>query len=414
MAKGVNRKLFNQAQRYMPGGVNSPVRACKTVGGEPVFMKSGVGARMYSEGGDEFIDYCLSWGALILGHAHPDVVRIVTDTAKNGTSFGAATKREIELAKVIVSAVPSIERVRLTNSGTEAVMGAIRLARAFTGRDKVVKFTGSYHGHADYLLDCAGVPRDFTRHTLVCPYNDAAAVEKTVRRRRKDIAAIIVEPVAANMGVVPPRDGFLPALRKLADAHGIVLIFDEVITGFRLAYGGAQEFFKVTPDMTCLGKIIGGGLPMGAFGGRNDIMRLLAPEGEVYQAGTFSGNPLCVSAGLAALKILADDNPYKKLEKLTRVLCGGMNQKARDRGLDIKINTVGSMFTLFLSGKDVSDYAAAGRQDFDAFKRFYHGLLREGIYFSPSGLEANFVSAAHTAEDIETTVKAAAEAFGRM
>jgi len=414
----IAKKLFEEAERYIPAGVNSPVRSFRGVGGYPVFIKQGKGSRIYDECGREFIDYCLCWGALILGHAHPEVIGVLQEAVKKGTSFGTATKLEIELAKLIIEAVPSIEQVRLTNSGTEAVMGAIRLARAYTKKDKIIKFEGSYHGHADYLLvkggsgqatlgipDSAGVPKDFIKHTLVLPYNDIKKVKETLKKYQKDLAAIIVEPVLANCGVVLPKEGFLRDLRKITDEYNIILIFDEVITGFRLSYAGAQGYFDVKPDLTCLGKIIGGGLPVGAFGGRSKIMQLLAPEGPVYQAGTLSGNPVAVSAGITTLKLLKENNPYESLEKNTKTLTENIESKAKKFKINIKINQIGSMFSIFFTDKDVIDYKTALSQDLKLFKRFYHSLLKEGVYLSPSGFEANFLSTAHSAEDLNKTLK---------
>jgi len=412
--KDLNQELFNAAKRCIAGGVNSPVRSFKSVGGAPIFIKSGKGAKIYSADGREFIDYCQSFGALILGHAHPEVVNALKKTSDKGSSFGLPTKEETELAWLIIKAIPSIERIRFTNSGTEAVMAAIRLARAYTRKRKIIKFIGSYHGHADYLLDCPGIPQDFKRHTLLAPYNDIKKVEELIKQNSKDIAAIIVEPIAGNMGVVLPKKGFLEALRKLSDKYNLILIFDEVITGFRLSFGGAQDLFRVKPDLTCLGKIIGGGLPIGAFGGKYEIMKLLAPEGDVYQAGTFSGNPLTVNAGLATLKILAKSNPYIKLKKRTQQLCEKIKDTAVKYGIAVKINYFGPMFSLFFTGKDVTDYNSAGAQDKVLFKKFYHGLLQEGVYFAPSGLEADFISTAHTADDIERTLEGIDRAFRKI
>lgn len=398
MDKTLNKQLFSEAKRYIAGGVNSPVRSFKAVGGSPVFIKRGEGSKIYSEDNREFIDYCQSFGALILGHANPDVVKELKKAIEKGSSFAAPTKLETELAKLIIKAIPAIERIRLTNSGTEAVMTAIRLSRAYTHKNKIIKFGGSYHGHADYLLDSKGVPDDFTKYTIVSPYNNIKKAQELADQQKEDLAAIIVEPVAANAGVVLPKDGFLRALRKIADKHNIVLIFDEVITGFRLVYGGAQEFFGIKPDLTCLGKIIGGGLPIGALGGRKEIMGLLAPDGPVYQAGTFSGNPASVTAGLTTLRTLCASNPYKKLEGLTRGLCEGIKQKAEEYGFKIKINFIGSMFSIAT----------------DLFKGFYQGLLKEGIYLSPSGFEANFLSTAHTAQDVEKTLRAVEKSFKNL
>jgi len=414
VVEDLNQNLFNEAQRYIAGGVNSPVRAFKAVGGSPLFINRAGGSKIYSESGKEFIDYCLSFGALILGHSHPQVVNELKKAVDKGTSFGLPTKQETELARIIIKAVPSIERIRFTNSGTEAVMGAIRLARAYTQKNKIIKFKGAYHGHADYLLDGAGMPQDFTKHTLVAPYNDIKKVEELIKQYKKDIAAIIVEPMAGNMGVVLPKKGFLEALNKLSDKHNIILIFDEVITGFRLAFGGAQGLFKVKPDLTCLGKIIGGGLPVGAFGGRYEIMRLLAPEGNVYQAGTFSGNSLTINAGLATLKKLSKDNPYLKLEKRTQQLCEKIKHTAEKHGIGMKINFAGSMFSIFITDEYIIGYDSAKTQNTILFNKFYHKLLKEGIYFSPSGFEANFISVAHTDNDIEKTLNGIDKAFKKL
>ncbi len=407
----IAKDLFEEAKRYIPGGVNSPVRSFKAVGGYPVFVKRAFGSKFYGECGGEFIDYCLSWGALIFGHTHPKVVDSLEKAIRRGTSFGTVTTLETELAKLIVEAVPSIEQVRLTSSGTEAVMSAIRLARAYTGKNKIIKFEGSYHGHADYLLvkggsgqatlgipDSGGVPKDFTKHTIVLPFNDINKLETTVKKYQKDLAAIIVEPVEANYGVILPREGFLEGLRRVADKYNIVLIFDEVITGFRLSYGGAQSYFKVRPDLTCLGKIIGGGLPIGAFGGKKEIMQCLAPLGDVYQAGTLSGNPIAVTAGITTLKTLKEADPYNTLERNTQKLCRRIYSSTQKYSVKVKIEHIASMFSLAS----------------DLFKKLYHGLLKEGVYFSPSGFESNFLSVAHTEEDIENTLKAVDKVFKNM
>jgi len=387
-----NHELFSEAKKYIPGGVNSPVRSFKAVGGYPVFVNHAGGSKLYGECGGEFIDFCLSWGALILGHAHPKVTEALCQAIRGGTSFGTVTRLETELAKLIIEAVPSIDQVRLTNSGTEAVMGAIRLARAHTRKDKIIKFEGSYHGHVDYLLDSSGVPEDFTKHTIALPFNNIEKVEETVEKYHKNLAAIIVEPVGGNNGVVIPQSDFLHKLRDIADRYNIVLIFDEVITGFRLSYGGAQELFGVRADLTTLGKIIGGGLPVGAFGGRREIMQLLAPVGGVYQAGTLSGNPVAVTAGIATLNILKENSPYDTLEKKTKELCAAIESKAKSYEIELSINHIGSMFNV--------SFVPSG-----LFKNFFHGLLKEGVYLSPSGLEANFLSTVHTIEDIERTLK---------
>lgn len=403
--------LFCEAKKYIPGGVNSPVRAFKAVGGQPIFINHANGSKIYDEYQREYIDYCQSFGALILGHAHPSIVRVLNSSVNKGTSFGMITKNEIEFAKLIIKAIPSIEKIRLTNSGTEAVMGAIRLARAYTKKNKIIKFDGSYHGHSDHLLNCPGVPQDFTKYTLVAPYNNINKVQELIEQNKEDVAVIIVEPVAGNMGVVLPKKEFLIGLRKIADKYNIVLIFDEVITGFRLTYGGAQKFFDIQPDLTCLGKIIGGGLPVGAFGGKSEIMQMLAPEGAVYQAGTFSGNPLTVSAGITALKVLEDTNLYLDLEKRTEMLCESIKDMANKSNIKINVNYIGSMFSFFFTEQKVIDYDIAKMQDTELFKKFYHELLTKGIYLSPSGFEANFLSTAHSNDDLEKTLKAIEETF---
>ena len=414
-----SRNNFYRAKKYIAGGVNSPVRSFNAVGGQPVFINKASGSRLYDEYGKGFIDYCMSWGALLLGHAHPKVIKAIQDATKKGTSFGAVTTSETELAKLIVEAVQSIERVRLTSSGTEAVMSAIRLARAYTGKNKIIKFEGSYHGHADCLLakrasiqttlgipHSLGVPKDFTRHTVVLPYNNIEETEKAVKKYHKDLAAIIVEPVAANCGIILPKRSFLEGLRSITQKYGILLIFDEVITGFRISFGGAQEYFDVKPDLTCLGKIIGGGLPVGAFGGKKEIMKLLAPEGDVYQAGTFSGNPISVIAGITTLNVLKKQKPYESLEIKTRELCGNVYERFCKYGVGARVNYIGSMFSIFFTDKDVTDYASARLQNLRLFNKFYRGILKQMVYFSPSGFEANFLSASHTREDLRITLVA--------
>ncbi|PIP20201.1 MAG: glutamate-1-semialdehyde-2,1-aminomutase [Candidatus Omnitrophica bacterium CG23_combo_of_CG06-09_8_20_14_all_40_11] len=423
----IAKNLFEEAKKYIPGGVNSPVRSFKAVGGYPIFVKHANGSKIYGECGREFIDYCMSWGALILGHTHPKIVGALREAIRRGTSFGTVTKLETELAKLIVEAIPSIEKIRLTNSGTEAVMSAIRLARAYTKKDKIIKFAGAYHGHADYLLvkagsgqatlgipESFGVPKDFTKHTIVLPFNNLKKVKETAKKFQKDLAAIIVEPVQANCGVVLPDVDFLQGLRRVADRYGIILIFDEVITGFRLSYSGAQGCFGVKADLTCLGKIIGGGLPAGAFGGRREIMQYLAPEGSVYQAGTLSGNPIVVTAGISTLKLLKENNPYNDLQKKAEELSQYLELKAREYQIKIKVNHIGSMFSIFFTDKDVTDYKTALRQDLKLFKRFYHSLLKEGVYLSPSGFEANFLSTAHTQTDIKNTLMAAGKVIENL
>lgn len=417
-------ELYNRAQQVIPGGVNSPVRAFRSVGGTPVFISRGEGACIFDEDGNQFIDYVCSWGPLILGHAHPDVVEAVCTAAKNGTSFGTATAREVELAEMLVEAVPSIEMIRLVNSGTEALMSTIRVARGYTGRTKVVKFEGCYHGHADPLLakagsgiatfglpDSAGVPPSVTADTIVLPYNNLDAVQQAVQSAAGEIACIVVEPVAGNMGVVPPAPGFLEGLRSLCDRYGIVLIFDEVITGFRVSYGGAQQLYDVMPDMTCLGKIVGGGLPIGAYGGRKEIMQMVAPDGPVYQAGTLSGNPIAVAAGIATLNILRKPGFYEELESKASRLQDGLIKAASQHGVSVQCNRVGSMMTLFFTSEPVTDYLSAKRADTQLYAHFFREMLARGIYFAPSQFEAAFTSAAHSEEQIDTTIRRAAEVF---
>ena len=412
-------KLFREAQKYIPGGVNSPVRAFKAVGSNPLFIERGIGSKVYDTDGCEYVDYVLSWGPLILGHSYPQVIKKVREALQKGTSFGAPTPGETELARMMVEAVPGIEKVRLVNSGTEAAMSAVRLSRGYTGRDKIVKFEGCYHGHADYLLvkagsgattfgfpNSAGVPQDFTRNTILIPYNDIIATERVVKENHREIAAVIIEPVAGNMGVVLPQDGFLQKLREITKKYGIVLIFDEVITGFRISYGGAQQYFRVIPDLTCLGKIIGGGLPVGAYGGKREIMDYLSPLGPVYQAGTLSGNPIAVAAGAQSLKLLSQPGVYKKLEERTRSLVESLRENARKLKVDMHINQIGSMFTLFFSSYKVYDYKSAKKSNEKKFAQYFQGMLKKGIYLPCSQFETNFLSLVHTEEDIEKTIKA--------
>lgn len=419
---GLNSILFQKARKILVGGVNSPVRSFRSVGGAPVFIKKAKGPYLYDENGKRYIDFCLSWGAAALGHTHPAVIAAIRTTAVNGTSFGAASIPEIRLAEKIREGIPSMERIRFTNSGTEAVMGALRLARAFTKKDFIVKFDGCYHGHADYLLakagsgsfglpDSAGVPKSFAEQTIVLSYNDLGVAEKTFKQHSKKIAAVIVEPVAGNMGVIPPQKGFLRGLRKLCDRHGIVLIFDEVITGFRFCYGGAQNYFGVTPDLTTLGKIIGGGLPVGAFGGRKEIMELLAPEGPVFQAGTFSGNPLSMTAGLAALKILRQRRFYEKLWRISEKFYKELRQIASQKNIPLQLNAIGPMFSFFFTRSSVVNAETAQKQDVSKFKKFFHELLRQGIYYSPSPFESNFLSFTHATKDLKKTSEAISKAF---
>ena len=413
--------LFERSTRVVPGGVNSPVRAWSAVGGEPVFVGRGQGARIFDEDGRGYLDYVCAWGPLILGHAPRPVVEAVVRAVPEGTGFGAPTAKELELAELVCERIAGIEQLRLVNSGTEATMSAIRLSRGYTGRNKVLKFDGCYHGHVDALLaragsgvasfslpDSAGVPESFTGQTLIADFNDVASVRNLVRENHQDLAAVIVEPVCGNMGVIPPEPGFLEALRELTREYGIVLIFDEVITGFRVARGGAQERYGVTPDLTCLGKILGGGLPVGAFGGRREIMSCLAPAGPVYQAGTLSGNPVTVTAGLATLKELAAPEVYRELEEKGRRLEEGL-QGVLDQGIRGTVNRVGSMLTLFLGPDRVGAPADARTSDRDRFARFFHGMLARGIYLPPSPFEALFVSLAHGEDDIAATVAAFAD-----
>ncbi|MBE3585801.1 MAG: glutamate-1-semialdehyde 2,1-aminomutase [Thermoanaerobacter sp.] len=422
-----SRELFIQARRYMPGGVNSPVRAFKAVGMDPLFIARGEGALIFDEDGNEYIDYVGSWGPLILGHRHPEVMAALRTCLEIGTSFGAPTRLEIELARAIVEALPGVEMVRLVNSGTEATMSALRLARAYTGRNKIVKFEGCYHGHADFLLIKAGsgattlgvpsspgVPPNAAADTIVVPYNNLNALESIFTRHGHEIAAVIVEPVAGNMGVVPPVKGFLEGLREITQHYGALLIFDEVITGFRLSYGGAQELYKIDPDLTCLGKIIGGGLPVGAYGGKKHIMEKVAPEGPVYQAGTLSGNPLAVSAGLATLKVLKRPGTYEELERKSALLYQGMAEAAREAGLTLSFNRVGSMLCIFFTETPVVDYTTACTADTRRFAAFFQSMLEQGIYLAPSQFEAVFVSLAHTDEQIQKTVEAARKAFAAI
>lgn len=416
--------LFQQAKLSIPGGVNSPVRAFKSVGADPLFIQKASGDRIIDEDGNSFIDYVGSWGPMIVGHCHPQVVEAVKRAMDNGASFGAPTKLEITLANMVIDAVPSIEMVRMVSSGTEATMSAIRLARGYTGRDKILKFSGCYHGHADALLvkagsgaatfgvpDSPGVPADFAKHTLTGEYNSLESVHSLVAENKGDIACIIVEPVAGNMGTVPPREGFLEGLREICTNEGIILIFDEVMSGFRVAYGGAQELFGITPDMTTLGKIIGGGLPVGAFGGKRDIMEKLSPSGGVYQAGTLSGNPLAMSAGIATLNLLQEPGFYKKLEEKSKIIADGIAKAAQDAGYPIYSTRVGSMFCAFFSKSPVYDWPSASQCDTKAFAKYFLAMLNEGIYLAPSQFETAFVSAAHTDEDIEKTLTAAAKCF---
>lgn len=422
-----SQSLFAKARDLMPGGVNSPVRAFRAVGGEPIFIASGKGSMMTDVDGKSYIDYVLSWGPLILGHAHPEVVEALARAAEMGTSFGACTPREVELAERIVEAYPSIERVRLVNSGTEATLAALRVARAATRRDKILKFEGCYHGHGDSLLvkagsgvatlglpDSPGVPAALAKLTVTVPFNDFEALEEAFRAHRHELAAAIVEPVVGNMGCVPPQPGFLEQLRALTHEHGTVLIFDEVMTGFRVAYGGAQQLYKIDPDMTTLGKVIGGGLPVGAYGGKSRFMELVAPAGPVYQAGTLSGNPLAVAAGLKTLEVLRRPGLYTRLDSLTGKLTGGLATEAVRQGIPLTVNRLGSMFTAFFTPISVIDYPSAKRADASAYGNFFRSLLEAGVYFPPSQFEAAFVSTAHSEGDVTATIQAASIAFAAL
>jgi glutamate-1-semialdehyde 2,1-aminomutase len=420
-----SEELFSRAQRSIPGGVNSPVRAFRGVGGTPVFMRSARGAFLTDADGRELIDYVGSWGPMILGHAHPEVVAALGEALGRGTSYGAPTELEVELAEEICARVPSIELVRLTSSGTEATMSAIRVARGFTGRDKLVKFEGCYHGHGDALLvragsgvatlglpDSPGVTRGAAEDTLVARYNDLGSVRELFDAAPDAIACVIVEPVAGNMGCVAPAEGFLEGLRELTAAHGAVLVFDEVMTGFRVAPGGAQQRYGVTPDLTCLGKIIGGGLPVGAFGGRREIMSRVAPSGPIYQAGTLSGNPLAVTAGLATLRLLGRRGLYDELERASARLADGLAEAARAAGVPTVTNRVGSMMTLFFhDGPEVVDWQTASASDTARYGRFFHAMLDRGVYLAPSQYECAFVGVAHTDDLVDRTLSAAEEAF---
>ena len=422
-----SHSLFHKALNIIPGGVNSPVRACKSVGREPLFIERAKGCFIFDADGNRYIDYVGSWGPMILGHAHPAVIDAIKTVSELGTSFGAPTALEVEMAERLTQAIPSLEMVRMVNSGTEATMSAIRLARGVTGRDTIIKFDGCYHGHADTLLVEAGsgvatldipgspgVPKSFVRHTLSLPYNDIDAVKQVMSARGKEIACIIVEPVAGNMGCVLPIKGFLETLREETEKHGSLLIFDEVMTGFRVAYGGAQAVYGITPDITCLAKIIGGGLPVGAYGGKRGIMEHIAPQGPVYQAGTLSGNPLAMAAGIAMLKELEKPGFYDDLEKKSRKLADGLKQAAQDAGIKATFNRVGSMMTMFFTDQPVNSFNDAKTSDLKRFRAYYAGMLENGIYLAPSQFEAGFVSSAHGDKEIEATIAAAADVFRKI
>ncbi len=424
-----SHQLLEEAQRYIPGGVNSPVRAFNGVGGDPVFFKSGHGAYLIDEDGREYVDYVGSWGPMILGHAHPKIIEAVAASIKNGLSFGAPTEIEIKLAKKVCEIMPSIEMIRMVNSGTEATMSAIRLARGYTKRNKIIKFEGCYHGHADFLLvaagsgaltlgvpNSAGVPESIAQHTLIAEFNRLDSVSALFEKYGDDIAGVIVEPVPGNMNCIPPQPGFLQGLRDLCTRYGSVLIFDEVMTGFRVALGGAQAHYQVKPDLTTLGKVIGGGMPVGAFGGRADIMRCIAPLGPVYQAGTLSGNPVAMTAGLTGLTLLTEDKKfYEKLTATTQRLMDGLVARAKAANIDLCTTAVGGMFGIFFTdAKNITTFADVKKCNIDLFKRFFHGMLEEGVYLAPSAYEAGFVSSAHGEGEINKTFAAAERVFAKL
>ena len=422
MSRDGSKALFERAKKHIPGGVNSPVRAYKSVGGDPPFIACAKGASVWDVDGNEYIDYVGSWGPMIAGHAPAEVIEAIVAAAENGTSFGAPTEQEVEFAEMLCAAVPSMGKVRLVSSGTEATMAALRLARGYTKRDKVVKIDGGYHGHADSFLvaagsgvatlgipGSAGVTEGTARDTLVVGWNDLEAMTALVSRG--DVAAVIIEPVCGNMGCVPPRPGYLEGLRALTAKHGTVLIFDEVMTGFRVAWGGAQRLYNITPDLTTLGKIVGGGMPLAAYGGRADIMALIAPDGPVYQAGTLSGNPIAVAAGIALLKLISQPGTYEKLEASTKALVEGIGAAAREAGVPLHANRVGSMFTGFFCDGDVFDYTSAKRSDTARFGKFFNAMLERGVYLAPSQFEAGFVSTAHDERAISRTLDAARESM---
>ncbi|TNF53721.1 glutamate-1-semialdehyde-2,1-aminomutase [bacterium] len=419
-----SKELFQKAKRLIPGGVNSPVRAFKAVGGSPIFINSAKGSKIYDADGNEYIDYVLSWGPMILGHTHPRVINALKKAAEKGTSYGAPTGLEVELASLIRKAYPSMEIVRMVNSGTEATMSAIRVARGFTGRDKVIKFEGCYHGHADGLLVKAGsgaatfgvptspgVPKDYAKHTITLPFNDLILLRKVIEKNARNIACIILEPVIGNSGCILPRPGFLEGMRKLTRKYGIILIFDEVMTGFRVSYGGAQKAFRIKPDMTCLGKVIGGGLPVGAYGGKKEIMRKVAPDGPIYQAGTLSGNPLAMTAGIETLKILSKPDTYKKLMAKSKALEEAMKDAAKRAGAKTKFYRAGTMFCTYFTGSDVYNFTDAANTDTAMFAKFFRKMLEKGINLAPSAFEAGFLSLAHSQADINKTAKAAYESM---
>jgi glutamate-1-semialdehyde 2,1-aminomutase len=417
-----SRRLYKKALSVIPGGVNSPVRAFRAVGGNPVFIEKAAGSKIFDVDGNSYIDYVLSWGPMILGHTHPRIVKALKNAVEKGTSYGAPTALEVELAELILKVYPSMDKVRMVNSGTEATLSAIRVARGFTGRDRIVKFEGCYHGHADGLLvkagsgattfgvpDSPGVPKSCAKNTLTLPFNDVKALKKMLEKEGDSIACVILEPVVGNIGCVLPRPGFLETLRKLTKKHGIVLIFDEVMTGFRVAFGGAQARFGIKPDMTCLGKVIGGGLPVGAYGGRKEIMSMVSPEGPVYQAGTLSGNPLAMTAGIETVKELSKSGVYDRLEEKCSLLEAGLADAAKRAGVKTRFYRAGTMFCTYFTDSDVYDYETAKKSDTIKFSKFFSGMLEKGINLAPSQFEAGFMSLAHSRKDIETTIKAAYE-----
>ncbi len=433
VSRSASRRLFERALAVIPGGVNSPVRAFRGVGGDPVFFAAAEGAQLIDADGNRYIDYVGSWGPMLLGHAHPEIIAAIVEAAGAGTSFGAPTEREVAFAELLCRSLPSLQRVRLVSSGTEATMSALRVARGFTGRPKIVKIDGAYHGHADALLvaagsgaatlgipGSAGVTAGAAQDTLTVPWNDLAAMQRLFAEHRDErgqstIAALIIEPVCGNMGCVPPRPGYLQALAELTRSHGALLIFDEVMTGFRVAFGGAQALYGITPDLTCLGKIVGGGLPLAAYGGRAEVMERIAPSGPVYQAGTLSGNPLAVAAGMKLVELLAaQPDLYTRLDRATAALSSGLATVLREAGIPVSVNQLGSMFTLFFTDQPVFDYSDAKRSDTARFARFFHALLDHGVYLPPSQFEAAFVSAAHTDSLIDQTLSAARTIVGRL
>lgn len=420
-------ELFDRAVNLIPGGVNSPVRACKSVGAEPIFIDRAEGCLIFDADGNRYIDYIGSWGPLILGHRHPAVMDAIVSVLERGTSFGAPIDLEVQLAEMVIEAVPSVEMVRMVNSGTEATMSAVRLARGATQRDIVIKFDGCYHGHADTLLVAAGsgvatlgipgspgIPESIARHTLSLPYNDIECLKEVMKKQGDSVACIVVEPIAGNMGLVPPEKGFLETLRELADRFGAILIFDEVMTGFRVAYGGAQDLFGVYPDLTCFGKIIGGGLPVGAYGGKLDLMSKVAPQGSVYQAGTLSGNPVAMAAGIATLEQLQKDDVYGALDEKADRLLSGLEQAAKKAAIPVQAKRVGSMLGFFFNEKEVKNFDDAKTCDLDRFSAFYNGLRQKGIYIAPSQFEVLFISIAHDTEHIDRTIEAAAEVLNQL